>query len=256
MKFSQKQTLNILLFISIVTVLINDIIFNETTEIVLFGDELGAVLSNLSLAYIASYIFYYVVVVIKEKKDKRNIYTTVYEWTSHLVGRAYGVYYEIITASGANHLDYDKKTITKEQYLELCKIANPNEIAKNVFLGSPGNPQTATHGTLIYNNSISYVKVYTEKIFNYMPFLDTEHVRLINQLLNSTFFMVATSFTFPTRNTDFSAYAENMYEYLEYVRELDLYNETQNKKLLKNKKQSPINKLRDIFGQKPQKGKM
>ncbi len=234
MKLSQNQILCILLVFSIVTVLINDIIFNNTSEIVFFGNEFGAVLSNLSLAYIASYIFYYVVVVIKEKKDKRNIYIAVYEWTNHLVERAYEVYYKIISASGVNHLDYDKRTITKEQYVALCKIANPNEIAKNVFLGSPANPQTARHGELIYNNSIYNVKTYTEKIFNYMPFLDSEHVRLINQLHSSTFFMDATSFTFPTRNTDFSVYADNMYEYLEFVRELDLYNETQNKLLLKN----------------------
>ncbi len=174
MKLTQKHILNFLLILSGVIVLLNDIVFNKTPELVSFGDELGAVLSNLSLAYISSYIFYYVVVVIKERKDKQNIYFTVYEWTNHLIGRAYGVYHEIIAASGSNHLDYDKLTITKEQYIELCYKANPNAISKNTFLGTSANPQPATHGQLIFNNSVSNVKAYTEKIFNYMPFLDSE----------------------------------------------------------------------------------
>lgn len=234
MKLTQKHILNYLLILSGVIVLLNDIIFNETPELVSFGDELGAVLSNLSLAYISSYIFYYVVVVIKERKDKQNIYFTVYEWTNHLIGRAYGVYHEIIAASGANHLDYDKLTITKEQYKELCNKANPNAISKNTFLGTPANPQPATHGQLIFNNSVSNVKAYTEKIFNYMPFLDSEFVRLINRLHSSTFYLVSQSLTFQTRNTDFSVYADNMYEFLEFVRELDRFNETVNKRLVKN----------------------
>jgi hypothetical protein len=234
MKLSQKQTLNYLLIFSGVIVLLNDIVFNEIPEIVSFGDELGAVLSNLSLAYISSYIFYYVVVVIKERKDKRNIYFTVYEWTNHLVGRAYGVYHGIIAASEANHLDFDKRTITKEQYIEICNKANPNAVSKNTHLGLPANSQPATHGQLIFNNSVSNVKAYTEKIFNYMPFLDSEFVRLINRLHSSTFYIVSPTLNFVTSNTDFSVYADNMYEFLEFVRELDSFNETVNKKLAKD----------------------
>ncbi len=234
MKASQKQILNYLLTISGIIVLLNDIVFNETPEIVFFGDELGAVLSNLSFAYLSSYIFYYLVVVIKERKDKRNIYFTVYEWTNHLVGRAYGVYYEIIAASGTNHLNFDKRTITKEQYRELCNKANPNAVSKNTYIGSPANPQLATHGQLIYINSVSKVKAYTEKIFNYMPFLDSEFVRLINRLHSSTFYLVSPTLIFVTKNTDFSDYADNMYEFLEFVRELDTFNETVNKNLAKN----------------------
>lgn len=233
MNLMKKHILNILLFFSIVTVLINDIIFNETPEFISFGHELGTVLSNLSLAYIASYIFYYVVVVIKEKKDKSNIYSAVYEWTNQLVGRAYSVYHEIISASGTNNTDFDKKTITKEQFRELCSLANPNDISRNTVLGSPSNLQLASYGNIIYNNAISNVGGLSDKIFNYMLFLDTEHVRLINKILSSTFSIEASMLLYATRNTNFSAYADNMYEFLEFVRELDTYNETQNKSLIK-----------------------
>ncbi len=234
MKLKQKHILNYLLIFSGIIVLLNDLILNETPEIVSFGDELGVVLSNLSLAYISSYIFYYVVVVIKERKDKQYIYITVYEWTNHLVGRAYGVYNEIIAASGANHMDYDKQTITKEEYKDLCNKANPNAISKTTFLGTPGNPQKATHGQLIFNNSVSNVKSYSEKVFNYMPFLDSEFINLINKLHSSKFYLLSPSLTFPDGNKDFSVYSESMYEFLEFVRELERFNETVNKNHVNN----------------------
>lgn len=236
MKFlNQRQLLNLLLLASIVTILLIDFLFNEMTEIVSFGYELGMVLSNLSLAYISSFIFYYVIVVLKEKKDKKNIYFTVFEWTDRLVGRAYSVYHNVIAASGAINTDYDKKTITKEQFVELCKLGNPNAISKTTFFRTPtNNQQPATYGELIYNDSVSNVEAYTEKIFNYMPFLETDFVKLINRLHSSHFFLEAPTFLHKTRNTDFSVYADNMYEFLELVRELDTYNSTKNKELIKD----------------------
>lgn len=233
MKIKQNIILNILLGVSILIVLLNDIVFARSQEIFAFGDELGQILSNLSLAYIASFIFYFVVVVSKERKDKRNIYFTVYEWTNNLVGRAYSAYSIIIEASGVDHTDYDKRTITKEEFTALCQCANPNAIPQNRFLGSPVDQRQATYGQFIYNSAVTYVKMYSEKIFNCMPFLDSEHVRLINRLHNSTFYLVAETFHHRTLNTDFSVYAENMYEFLEFVRELENYNETTNKKFIK-----------------------
>ncbi|MBJ2125857.1 hypothetical protein [Flavobacterium sp. IB48] len=231
-KINQKQLLNLLLAVSFVIILLNDFFLSETSEIVPFGDELGSVLSNLSLAYISSFIFYCVVVVLKEKRDKKNIYFTVYEWTNQLIGRAYSVYHYVIIPSGVNQADYDKKLITKEQFTALCNLGNPNAIAENIFLGTHINPQPATYGQLIYNNSVSNVDALTKKIFNYMPFLDTEFVKLINKLHSSTFFLVAPTFLYQSNNTDFSVYADNMFEFLEFVRELDNYNSTINKKLI------------------------
>ena len=230
MKFKQRQILLFLLIITSVIVILNDIVLNDVPEIFKRGDEIGQLLSNLSRAYISSYIFYFVVVVLKERKNKKNIYIAVYDLTKNLISRAYGVYHDIVSASGDNGKDYNNKTITKEQYRELCKIANPKGIPQNRIMGSLTNPSVANYGQFIYSNSVSHVKHYTEKIFKYMPFLDTEHVKLLNKLNNSVFFLVADSLTWPTKNTDFSAYSDNMYEFLEFVRELEDYNETEIKK--------------------------
>lgn len=58
------------LVLSSLIVLFNDFFFSDIPEIISFGDELGSVLSNLSLAFISSYIFYLIFVVPKEFQDK------------------------------------------------------------------------------------------------------------------------------------------------------------------------------------------
>ena len=231
---NQNKLLVVLLLTSIIIIILNDFVFVEKEEIIRYGSKLGGILSNLSLAYISSFIFYYVVVEQKEKRDKKNIYLEVYKWTNQLIGRAYSVYENVVQASGVNHLDYDRKTITKEQFIELCKLANPNEIAPNKYTGPLNNLQRATYGQFIYNNSFLKVKLHTEQIFTYMRFLDTDFIKLINKLHSSTFFLVAPTFLYDSTNTNLSVYAENMFEFIEYVRELDNFNSTVNKELIKD----------------------
>lgn len=230
-----KNLLKLLLVASIVFVLLNDVFLSDVPELFNYGYEFGQVLSNLFLAYIASYIFYFIVVVLKDRRDKENIYLYVYELTRNLIGRAYSVYNEIIAASGVNQKDYDKRTITLEQYKELCKKANPNETPSNRGIGQPIS-EKATYAKFIYNGSVAYVKHYIEKIFIYMPLLDSEHVRLINRLQNSEFFKEADTLTWQSLNSNFSVYSDNMYEFLEFVRDLEDYNERENIKHIKSNK--------------------
>lgn len=225
MRSRQNSILYFFLLCSVVTVFINDILLNEIPEIISFGDELGAVLSNLSLAYISSWIFYYVVVVIKENSDKRNIDLIVYDLTNNLIGRAYSIYDILLEASGARLDAYDRKTITKEQFRELCEKVNPNAIRPGRSLGSLYDAKPATFGQFIHSDAISYVRHYSDKIFNYMPFLETEYVRLLNQIVNSNFCLYSDFLAIPTRNKDLTSYCDNMFEYLEFVRKMELYNE-------------------------------
>lgn len=148
----QKQLLKSLLVISILIIITNDFVLEDITEIVSFGHELGNVLSNLSMAFISSYIFYYVVVVLKERKDKLNINITVHEWTNQLVGRAYSVFYKLVEGAGIENFNFDSQNITLSDYVILCQKVNPNQASTNNLLGTPGNFTEATYGQLIYNS--------------------------------------------------------------------------------------------------------
>lgn len=120
-----------LLVISVGIIIANNFIFETVAEIVLFGDELGNIMSNLSLAYISSFIFYYIVVVRKEYQDKVRIYKTVTNLCSQLTGRAFSVYDMIVAGSNAERTLHSRHTVTKEQFVDMCKLCNQNNIHPN-----------------------------------------------------------------------------------------------------------------------------
>ena len=68
-----RKELNIFLGISVVAVVSIGVLLRDIPEIIPKGAEIGEVFYRLSLSYIASYIFYFVVVHLKAEKDKKNI---------------------------------------------------------------------------------------------------------------------------------------------------------------------------------------
>lgn len=153
---NQKRILIIFLIISIIIVLCNNVFFNDIYELMPKSNEIGNILSNLSLAYIASYIFYLVVVKYQENKDKRNIFSTVYNLSCQLIGRGNSVVTTLASANNCLTEDLTKK-ITKEEYIKLCKNTNPKTIHPTIVLGTVTNPISATYSQLIYNNSLIVV---------------------------------------------------------------------------------------------------
>lgn len=233
---NQKQTLNILLVISIIVILINNFFFNETPEFISIGHELGQVFSNLSLAYLASYIFYLVVVVTKEKKDKKNVNISVYSLTDSLLDHAYIIYNEIIETTGTPHDKYTKETISKEEYFALLELCDPSYIPKNKHFGTVFEPQYVTVAQFIHNGTIYNTDRYINKIFEFMPFLDTDFVALLNRLRHSYFYRKGadTLLLIVKGNIKDKKIGkfESMYEYLEILREIEAYNEKNHKKYL------------------------
>lgn len=228
---NQRQILNTILVISILIVISNNILFNNTPQIIPKGDEIGEILANLSLAYISSYIFYIVVVLHQENKNKRNIFSTVYNLSKQLVGRGNSVVTILATANDCLTENLTN-TITKEEYLELCQKTNPKAISPNILLGTVDNPIPATYSQLIYNNSYSNSRALIRDIFVYMPFLESDFVKLLNRLNESKFYLMASVLANPNAfsNTDFENIADPMFEYHLVLREIENYIENNYKK--------------------------
>jgi hypothetical protein len=225
----QKILLFTLLIISILIVGLNDFILKDVPEISKLGDELGAILSNLSLAYISSYIFYIVVVEIKEARDKKNILRAVYHLTDDLVDNGYAIVSEIMGACKVGIADYDKRTMTKEEYFRWCEKVDLKFIPKNQFFGSIANPQYAYLTKFIYNSTVYHVDKKITKLHEYMTFLDSDFLALLNKLQRSTFYQrdaFQLSQSSEIANIPGLTIGKNkaMYDYLEIVREIEQYN--------------------------------
>lgn len=222
----QKHILILFLIISFIIVILNEVILNEMPEKICKGDEIGQVISYLCMAYISSCLFYYVVVVLKEKRDRENINKYIYKLTKEIIGRANSVYHRIIEASNVEKTDYDIKTISREEFIKLCIKANPNDISPNFLNGaSPFNAVPVSFGRLIYNNSFRNVQDLINRIFIYIPFLSSEFVSLLNEIENSEHFITASTLTFEKVNSTFEVYANGFFDFIEIIKRLEEHNE-------------------------------
>lgn len=234
---TQKLIIYSILILSLVIIFLNDIFLKNIPEIFFFGNEIGNILSSLSLAYISSFIFYLVVVVLKEKRDKKNIYESVHYLTNVLLTRAYAVYDHTIEASEKNKNDYKRDEITKDDFLDICKTAKLHTYPKYKRMGYP-NTVKAKHSEFISKDCIKGIDIYADKIFSYMPFLDSEYVKLINNIRNCVFYVnFGRALPLLAKSEGINVrIAESMFEYFQLVRELEKYNNFIHKKYFCKKK--------------------
>ena len=215
---SVDTTLNVLLLISLVSIVLTDTLFNNLPELFDGGAGLLNAYYNFCIGMVVSYIFYFVVVHIKELKDKENI-------DAYVVGKSKAVIhdYESVIRAIQNKLNItgDELYPSESEVQRLFAQIDPNSDAPMVSRTSRS-----------YVNWLQFMDSYRfrsqkviSKIFEKMPFLDSEHVKLLSAVDDCTHFMVIenTSRT-PTSNQDLSAWASTFYDYSIACKQLNLYN--------------------------------
>ena len=223
----QNIILNSILVIATILVFCNNVVFTETPEIFPKAYEIGNIFSNLSLAYISSYIFYLVVVKYQENKDKKNIYSTIYLRVKKLVDNGNSVVTLLKNYNPSKEKDLLQK-ITKEDFLKLCKNSDPKEEWKRISFGLIPNNDLfkTTYGQMMYDFSIRYCKDEIDKIFIFMPFLETELLKLLNQVQESNHFKNFSSYS------SYDDRGEDMFEYHLLMRKIEKYINKNYKKYL------------------------
>ncbi|SCZ01463.1 hypothetical protein [Flavobacterium caeni] len=227
MNITQKQLLKIFLVIAIINVILIEFVLSDIPEKIYFGNKIGIIVSRISLGYISSYIFYLMVVVMKQKKDKKNIYGAVYNLTDRIIYNGYAVFNFVLESAGENPKEYDKAKITKDEYLKICEKADLSQFPENKMLGVPPNLIKANFANFIYVNCVKNVEYYSEKVFTYMPFLDSTFVNLINNLHHNIFFIRrAHSLTIILNGVGINPHiSKSMWEYFDLVRKIDDYSQ-------------------------------
>lgn len=213
----KNQTkLKIGLGISIVTVLVNDMLCAEISERFGFEDKLGQILSNLGLAFIASYIFYWLVVLAKDKIDRENNNHFLYPMTKELVYYSYQIFEDIISFSNST-----VNNITRNEFVECCKKINPNDKKPNHQYGEPGGSIPMTYGLWIYLK-VKQITVLADTLFS-MPFLAPEYRKTIFKLTDSATVKFSRHQQDIPETQNLLPQAVILYELLEAIRELDVF---------------------------------
>lgn len=229
-----KIEIKIGLYASLLTILLVNFVFNETNEIFKYGAEIGNVLSNLSLAYVASYIFYRIVVVEREKEIKKTIYISVIKLTNKLLFNGFYILDVLVEneKKDRNKIHKEKNKITEEEYKELCKKINPNSLSRFSEQVNELELKTNTKIESLYIQCVKLVREHIDRIFIFLPYLEDEHIKILNEIRDSKLLSTDRGLYFTKTNKNFSIFENYMYDYFKLILKLENYYNSKMKKLV------------------------
>lgn len=214
---SLRRDLLIIFLISILTIVLIDFWFINIPVLFKGGEKIGQIVYKLCFSYISAFIFYFLVVHLKNQKDKENLYSYISINTLKVIGQAKAVINESarssnITLKGSYPDSLELKSI--------CNAINPNSNSPLV-LGRIGN----------YANWMQYFYYYkrrsneaTNKVLSKVQFLDSVLVHKLAKIEDCTHFDEITMFVnIPIQNTDLSAFESGLSEYFDLIIDLERY---------------------------------
>jgi len=179
--------------------------------------ELGILFEAILASVIASYVFYLLVVHLKEHSDKQTVAPYVVKHTSRVVAECISQLYEIGKKSDVDiDLDtLDEPTVT----LALSKIA-PYSPAPLVFLQTKESANWLQYFEFHNNNSSKSIN----RVLAQLPYLEAKHVSLLSAIDDCSHFLVVQQFqNHNISNSDLSAFATSFFEYCSLCRDLKNY---------------------------------
>lgn len=214
---SIDRRLNIGLFISLSCVILVEFIFNTTKELFIGGAKLGGILSNLSLAFIASYIFYVVVVHMKYIKDKEHLDPYIVLKSRQLVTAIRVLTHSLILRAGE---DPDNKYPSEEELRDIASKTN--------FLDQAPEADRRIHPHINTMSDYFYHwkrlgEERLEDILGLSQYLESNHINLLLNIQESSFYSALDIFKGINLNNDFSALSSSLYALSQSAKILEEY---------------------------------
>jgi len=226
-RISYDNILSIIVAFLILTLILIKFVFNQffitNTE-----KNLEQLISNFCFAFIASFIFYLLVVKRREVVRNRETYAVICGLTESLI--SHGTNILNLMAKGANKEEEIRKIkkLDIDIIESLCSQADLTKIIDGNKLDIGG---------LIILSGVKKVNYFIEKIYRYMPFLDGEYVKRINRIQNSSFYREITILP-EKREYNLNGFGTDILEYINLLDDLGAYNKTLKIKYLKGYKVS------------------
>lgn len=217
--FRVKKSLNILLAIAFTIVIAMDVALRDIPELFPKGAAIGEAIYRLSLSFIASYIFYFVVVHLKAEKDRKNISAYLLRSTTGILANASNLMRDILKNSGTITMEHE---VTNEVLFDALRKIGPNQrtVERTYDIGI-SNPTWTQYLTYFERRCLANISEAFEK----MSLLDTELVALLSELRHSGLFRHleiarnpgVKNANFETVYPDFHAYFSNCMRLRDYV---------------------------------------
>jgi hypothetical protein len=223
---SVNKTINLLLVVAIVSISLKIVVLDDIPELFRWGAEFGDVYSRVCMAYVSSYIFYFVVVHVKREKDKENINSFINPKIHNACAQWKPQLKDLCNAARVAVPDGvpDKAFLTN-----LFQQINPNSFAP-LLKDVHGNRANWLEYFAYYRARVDrFISMITDK----MPFLDSKLVQLLSELSECEHFkFLEVTMAIPLSNTDMSAWASGFHKYCVASNALEEYaNECHKQKL-------------------------
>jgi len=226
---SVNLALNILLLISILTVITIKFYLSNIPERFDGAAELGDIIVNLSIAFIASYVFYFIVVHLKTINDKKNVNLYVNRKTNYLIVDCKKLISELRKESEFSTPDeYPNKSETEE----ICKRINPFSDAPLLISAKKNKANWIQYFDYYKNRAKENIR----DIFILLPYLDSQYVKHIYAIQDCLYFRIIGFIKgLQINNTDLTAFSGELLEYFGLINELEIYyNKSMNNKNFEN----------------------
>ncbi len=179
----------------------------------------GDVLLRLCLAYIASFIFYIVAVIVPRKKDQQKIRKLIRPRIQSIIESANWVFFEL---SAENKNVFNRRTITIENLKELCKRVDP----KGLSLGAldPDWRRPTVREVLVRNKANSVGDIH--QVLALSVYLDMTLIELLIQIIECQYFLTCQhvlEHIGDFRGTGLEFLAPAFFSYFQIINELEDY---------------------------------
>ena len=210
------KTLNLLALASFVSLLLKVFVFNHIPEPFHGSFELGIVFEGLLASILASYVFYLIVVHLKEVRDQTIISPHITQWAKRVVGDCMSQLSEFTKAS---QISLELATLDKEAVKAALSKVDPNSNAPLLLAVNQYANWLQYWG---YHQTRS--KNCIAKIMGQYTFVDAQLIALLTAIDDSSHFNFVSEFIHtPIRNEDMSAFASSFYDYCVACRQLDTF---------------------------------
>jgi hypothetical protein len=210
------KTINWLALTSLCLLLLKVFVLNQIAEPFRGVHELGLVFEGVLASVLASYVFYLIVVHLKQTQDRRVIDPHVTRWAQLIVGDCKSQLADFEKGSGVK---MGLETLTEQQVAEAFKKIAPYSEAPLVF-------SLTEHA-----NWIQYLdwtrrrsQRYVSKIMSQVIFLEARFVSLLTKIDDGAHFSIVETLSHhPIKNPDLNVFAKSFFEHCEACKALDTY---------------------------------
>ncbi|MGN2431545.1 hypothetical protein [Pseudomonas syringae] len=208
---------NVLAIGSTLTLLLKILVMNRLPAFFNGAYELGLIAEAVLASVIASYMFYIVVVHMKEQSDRAILQPYVEKHAARIIGDCSIQIDSIKNASGIS-LSLGS-LIGSDLKIALSKIAPYSDAPLLISL-----PDQYANWFQYFNHYKERSAVSTRKLLDQLPFLDAKMVSLITLIDDCTLFSILPNLqNYKIKNTDLSLLAGSFEEYSKYCQDLNAH---------------------------------